>query len=322
MSMVRCFLRSGSKLEVITDLSEFDHNEDKKNNVVWLDMLMPTSEEIIFVESTFGIDFPTKQESEEIEISSRYWEEDKKIEINSFFLIANEESAHNETVSFILQGNVLISIRYKELKTFDEFAKRFFYAAREFKNGFYILSQLLDIRIDADADIIEKLSKDITRLRKHVFTDYTNDDEELLEKISSFEDLNMNIRESLMDKQRILTSFLKSNKYDDPSLRNDIVIMLKDIKSLIDYTEFHFDRLDYLQNIFLGVLNIEQNKVIKIFTIMNVIFLPPTLIASIYGMNFEILPELHWQYGYAFSLVLMVLSAVTPILYFKKKGWI
>ncbi len=319
--MVRCFLRNNNKLEVITDLSEFNNDSDKQSKVVWLDMLMPTSDEITFVETTFGIDFPTKQESEEIEISSRYWEEDKKIEINSFFLITSDEGAHNETVSFILQGNVLISIRYKELKTFDEFSKRFFYAPREFKNGYYIFSQLLDIRVDADADIIEKLSKDITRLRKHVFTDYTNDDEEMLEKISSFEDLNMNIRENLMDKQRILTSFLKSTKLDS-LLRNDVVIMLKDIKSLIDYTEFNFERLDYLQNIFLGVLNIEQNKVIKIFTIMNVIFLPPTLIASIYGMNFKVLPELDWQYGYAFSLVLMVISAISPLVIFRKKGWI
>ena len=320
--MIRCFFKNSNKLEVITDLGSFEANEDKKSKVVWLDMLLPTQEEIHFVESTFGIDFPTKQESEEIETSSRYWEEDKKIEINSYFLISNDEGAHNETVSFILQGNLLISIRYKELRAFEEFSKRFFYAPREFKNGYYIFSQLLDIRIDADADIIEKLSRDITRLRKHVFTDYANDDEEILEKISSLEDLNMNIRENLTDKQRILTSFLKSTKYDDASLRNDTVIMLKDIKSLIDYTEFNFERLDYLQNIFIGVLSIEQNKVIKIFTIVNVIFLPPTLIASIYGMKFKILPELGWDYGYAFSLVLMVISAITPIAIFKKKGWI
>ncbi len=320
--MIRCFFRNSNKLEVITDLEAFEANEDKKSKVVWLDMLMPTKEEIHFVESTFGIDFPNKQESEEIETSSRYWEEDKKIEINSYFLISNEEGAHNETVSFILQGNLLISIRYKELRAFEEFSKRFFYAPREFKNGYYIFSQLLDIRIDADADIVEKLSKDITRLRKHVFTDYANDDEEILEKISSLEDLNMSLRENLTDKQRILTSFLKSTKYDDSSLRNDTLIMLKDIKSLIDYTEFNFERLDYLQNIFVGVLSIEQNKVIKIFTIVNVIFLPPTLIASIYGMNFKILPELSWEYGYAFSLALMVISAITPIAIFKKKGWI
>ncbi len=321
--MIKCFFKNSNKLQVITELDSFQANEGKKSEVVWLDMFLPTREEIVFVEENFGIDFPTKQESEEIEISSRYWEEDKKIEINSFFLVSDEEgTTHNETVSFILQGNLLISIRYKELRAFEEFSKRFFYAPREFKNGYYIFSQLLDIRIDADADIIEKLSKDITRLRKHVFTDYTNDDEEMLEKISSFEDLNMNIRENLMDKQRILTSFLKSNKYDETTLRNDILIMLKDIKSLIDYTEFNFERLDYLQNIFVGVLSIEQNKVIKIFTIVNVVFLPPTLIASIYGMNFKWLPELSWDYGYLLSLGLMVISAITPVLIFKKKGWI
>ncbi len=319
--MIRCFFKNSNKLEVITDLSEFDGNEEKKSKVVWLDMVIPTQDEIAFVESEFDVEFPTKQESEEIEISSRYWEEGKKIEVNSYFLISDDESAHNETVSFILQGNLLISIRYKELRTFEEFSKRFYYAPREFKNGYYIFSQLFDIRIDSDADIIEKLSRDISKLRKHVFTDYTNDDEDILEKISSFEDLNMKIRENLTDKQRILTSFLKSNKYDDSSLRNDIVIMLKDIKSLIDYTEFNFERLDYLQNIFVGLLSIEQNKVIKIFTIVNVIFLPPTLIASIYGMNFKILPELDWEYGYLFSLILMVISAITPIAIFKKKGW-
>lgn len=319
--MIRCFFKNSNKLEVITDLSEFDGNEEKKSKVVWLDMVIPTQDEIAFVESEFDVEFPTKQESEEIEISSRYWEEGKKIEVNSYFLISDDESAHNETVSFILQGNLLISIRYKELRTFEEFSKRFYYAPREFKNGYYIFSQLFDIRIDSDTDIIEKLSRDISKLRKHVFTDYTNDDEDILEKISSFEDLNMKIRENLTDKQRILTSFLKSNKYDDSSLRNDIVIMLKDIKSLIDYTEFNFERLDYLQNIFVGLLSIEQNKVIKIFTIVNVIFLPPTLIASIYGMNFKILPELDWEYGYLFSLILMVISAITPIAIFKKKGW-
>ncbi|MDD3324769.1 MAG: magnesium/cobalt transporter CorA [Sulfurospirillaceae bacterium] len=319
--MIKCFIKNGNKLDIITDLSQLIDNEDKKSRVVWLDMFLPTQEEIIFVEKTFAIDFPTKQESEEIEISSRYWEEDKKIEINSYFLIVNDENPHNETVSFILQGNLLISIRYKELRAFEEFSKRFYYAPREFKNGYYIFSQLLDIRIDADADVIEKLSKDITKLRKHVFTDYTTDDEDILEKISSFEDLNMNIRENLTDKQRILTSFLKSNKYD-VSLRADILIMLKDIKSLIDYTQFNFERLDYLQNIFVGMLNIEQNKVIKIFTIVNVIFLPPTLIASVYGMNFDFFPELHWKYGYIFSIGLMMLSAITPIAIFKKKGWI
>lgn len=317
--MINCFIKKGNRLNVIEGLNAFENNEDR-NSVIWVDMVTPTYEEIKAVENTFDIHFPTKQESEEIELSSRYWEEDNRIEINSYFLINDNGSAFNETVSFILQGKLLISIRYKDLASFSAFTKRLLTSPKEFRNGYSIFCQIIDIRIDADADTIENLSKEITKIRKHVFTDYSNDDEEILEKISTFEDLNMKIRENLTDKQRILSSLLKCEKYADE--KNEIPIMLKDIRSLIDHTNFNFERLDYLQNIFIGVLSIEQNKVIKIFTIVNVVFLPPTLIASVYGMNFSFMPELNWQYGYLVSIGLMVLSSVTPIVIFKKKGWI
>lgn len=317
--MINCFIKKGNRLNVIEGLNAFENNEDR-NSVIWIDMVTPSLEEIKAVETTFDINFPTKQESEEIELSSRYWEEDNRIEINSYFLINDAGHAFNETVSFILQGKLLISIRYKDLASFSAFTKRLLSSPKEFRNGYSIFCQIIDIRIDADADTIENLSKEITKIRKHVFTDYSNDDEEILEKISTFEDLNMKIRENLTDKQRILSSLLKCEKYTDE--KNEIPIMLKDIRSLIDHTNFNFERLDYLQNIFIGVLSIEQNKVIKIFTIVNVVFLPPTLIASIYGMNFEFMPELHWEYGYLVSIGLMILSSVTPIVIFKKKGWI
>ena len=138
--------------------------------------------------------------------------------------------------------------------------------------------------------------------------------------MSAFENLNMKIRENLTDKQRILNSLLKSQKITDD--KSELPIMLKDIRSLVEHTNFNFERIDYLQNIFIGLLSVEQNKVIKIFTIVNVIFLPPTLIASIYGMNFDIMPELHWEYGYLFSIGIMILAAVSPLIIFKKKGWI
>jgi len=317
--MVNAFIKKGIKLEVIENFSILEKENDT-TNIIWIDMISPSIEEIKTVESIFNIKFPTKQESEEIELSSRYWEEDNRIEINSYFLINADNAAFNETVSFILQDDLLISIRYKNLESFNTFIRKLLNSPKEFKNGYSVFCEIIDIRIDADADIIENLSKEIAKIRKHVFTDYANDDEEILEKISSFEDLNMKIRENLTDKQRILSTLLKSSKYSDD--KNIIPIMLKDIKSLIEYTNFNFERLDYLQNIFIGVLSIEQNKVIKIFTIVNVVFLPPTLIASVYGMNFDILPELHWEYGYLFSVGLMILSSVTPILIFKKKGWI
>lgn len=318
-TLINCYIKKGNRLNVVEGIDFLDGNDDK-NSVIWIDMLLPTIDEIRAVEDMFDIHFPTKQESEEIELSSRYWEENNRIEINSYFLVNENNQASNETVSFILQGNLLISIRYKKLESFNTFTKKLLISPREFKNGYSIFCQIIDIRIDADADTIENLSKEITKIRKHVFTDYSNDDEEILEKISTFEDLNMKIRENLTDKQRILNSLLKSQKFVDD--KNELPIMLKDIKSLIDHTNFNFERLDYLQNIFIGILSIEQNKVIKIFTIVNVIFLPPTLIASIYGMNFEFIPELHWEYGYLFSIGFMVLASITPILIFKKKGWI
>ena len=317
--MINCYVKKGNRLTVVEGVEFLDSTEDK-NSVIWIDMLMPTIDEIRAVENLFDMKFPTKQEREEIELSSRYWEENNRIEINSYFLINENNQAANETVSFILQGSLLISVRYKKLESFNTFTKKLLISPREFKNGYAIFCQIIDIRIDADADIIEHLSKEITKIRKHVFTDYSNDDEEILEKISTFEDLNMKIRENLTDKQRILNSLLKSQKFIDD--KNEIPIMLKDIKSLIDHTNFNFERLDYLQNIFIGILSIEQNKVIKIFTIVNVIFLPPTLIASIYGMNFEFIPELHWEYGYLFSIIFMIIASITPILIFKKKGWI
>jgi len=317
--MIKCYVRNENAIAFIDTMSELDGEVIDK--VIWIDMLMPTYDEIVFIENTFNIKFPTKQETEEIEISSRYWEENDRIEINSYFLVTADRNPHNETVSFILHEDKLISIRYTSLYTFDEFNRKFFATPKQFETGYDIFCQILDIRIDADADIIEKLSKDITRVRKHVLTDYTNEDEEILERISALEDLNMQIRENLNDKQRILSAFLKSSKYKH-ALKHDVTIMLKDIKSLIDYTDFNFERLDYLQNIFVGVLSIEQNKVIKMFTIVNVIFLPPTLIASIYGMNFQIMPELTWHYGYVLSIFMMICSSILPIYVFKRKGWI
>ena len=206
--MINCFIKKGNRLSVIEGVNAFENNEDR-NSVIWIDMVTPSIEEIKAVESTFDMSFPTKQESEEIELSSRYWEEDNRIEINSYFLINENGSASNETVSFILQGKLLVSVRYKDLASFSAFTKRLLTSPKEFRNGYSIFCQIIDIRIDADADTIENLSKEITKIRKHVFTDYSNDDEEILEKISTFEDLNMKIRENLTDKQRILSSLLK-----------------------------------------------------------------------------------------------------------------
>lgn len=316
--MINCYIKKQHRLTVVEGVEYLNNIEDRKS-VIWIDMFTPTLQEVKTVENIFSIEFPTKQESEEIELSSRYWEEGNRIEINSYFLINDKKDPVNETVSFILQDDLLISVRYKKLASFDASIKKLLSSPREYRTGYSIFSQIIDIRIDTDADIIEELNRDIAAIRKQAFNDDV-ENEDLLEQMSTFENLNMKIRENLTDKQRILNSLLKSQKITED--KSELPIMLKDIRSLIDHTNFNFERLDYLQNIFVGLLSVEQNKVIKIFTIVNVIFLPPTLIASIYGMNFDIMPELNWEYGYLFSIGVMILAAVTPLIIFKKKGWI
>ena len=316
--MINCYIKKQHRLTVVEGVEYLNNIEDRKS-VIWIDMFTPTLQEVKTVENIFSIEFPTKQESEEIELSSRYWEEGNRIEINSYFLINDKKDPVNETVSFILQDDLLISVRYKKLASFDASIKKLLSSPREYRTGYSIFSQIIDIRIDTDADIIEELNRDIAAIRKQAFNDDV-ENEDLLEQMSTFENLNMKIRENLTDKQRILNSLLKSQKITED--KSELPIMLKDIRSLIDHTNFNFERLDYLQNIFVGLLSVEQNKVIKIFTIVNVIFLPPTLVASIYGMNFEIMPELSWDYGYLFSVGVMILSAITPLIIFRKKGWI
>ena len=316
--MINCYIKKQHRLTVVEGVEYLNNIEDRKS-VIWIDMFTPTLQEVKTVENIFSIEFPTKQESEEIELSSRYWEEGNRIEINSYFLINDKKDPVNETVSFILQDDLLISVRYKKLASFDASIKKLLSSPREYRTGYSIFSQIIDIRIDTDADIIEELNRDIAAIRKQAFNDDV-ENEDLLEQMSTFENLNMKIRENLTDKQRILNSLLKSQKITED--KSELPIMLKDIRSLIDHTNFNFERIDYLQNIFIGLLSVEQNKVIRIFTIVNVIFLPPTLIASIYGMNFDIMPELNWEYGYLFSIGVMILAAVTPLIIFKKKGWI
>jgi len=317
--MIRIFYREGLIIRSY-QCKELKPVEDK-SPILWIDVYNPSQEEINWVVENFNIEFPSIQEREDIEISSRYWEEEDSVTINTFFLIREGENAFNETVSFIIKNNYIITVRYRELKTFSEFARRLMTNPSVYKTGYHIFSSILEIKIASDSDVLENVSKEISKLGKVVSSGNLDVTETVFESISYYEDLNMTIRESLIDKQRVLSSLLKSYKLP-PDVREEIRILIKDVNSLIDYTKFNFEKLNYLQNTFLGLLNIEQNKVIKIFTVIATIFIPPTLIASIYGMNFENMPELHWKYGYYFSLLLMVLTATVPLYFFKKRGWL
>lgn len=291
-----------------------------KNLLIWLDLFSPTPEEIKSVEEVLKIELPTRQESEEIEFSSRYWEDDTGIEINTYFLVRQDDKAHNETISFIARDKVLVTIRFSDLRIFTEFSRKLRLNSSAFHNGLDVLSGMLAMRVDMDADIVELLSKEIAGIGRREHTAF-QDPGLFLELVTSYEDIHITLRENLTDKQRILSSLLKSSRVPE-NLKKEFTMMMKDVNSLVSSANFNFERLDYLQSIFLNFMSVEQNKVIKIFTVMSVIFLPPTLIASIYGMNFRIIPELQWQYGYPLALVLIIASAVLPVYIFKKKGWL
>jgi magnesium transporter len=317
--MIKAYLHTEDAILSITvELENLDSIDT--SSLVWLDMISPTPDESIAVERAMKLELPTRQESEEIEYSSRYWEDEGGIWINTSFLVKDQGKINSETVSFILKDSYLTTIRFSEHRLFTEFSRKLRLTPRAFRCGGDVLSGILAMRVDIDADLIEHLSKEIVTIGRkdsHSF----HEPSEFLEYITSYEDINITFRENLTDKQRVLSSLLKSTLISE-SQKRELSMMIKDVNSLVISANFNFERLDYLQNLFLNYMSMEQNKVIKIFTVMSVIFLPPTLIASIYGMNFRFLPELEWKMGYPIALLLIVLSAILPIYIFKKRGWL
>ncbi|MES3017090.1 MAG: magnesium/cobalt transporter CorA [Bacteroidota bacterium] len=290
-------------------------------DLVWVDLQNSTVEEKVTIETYFDIKYSSEEESAEIESSSRFNEVDDELIINSNFLSLREQDFDYCPVSIVLEKGILFTYRDDDLKTFGESVKKIKSNPGSFTNGYQILLTLLETGIEQDADIIESLAKDIADLNKQLTLNRKRSDEEILLKIASFQNYNIMMRENIIDKQRLVSSLMKSNLFPEDYM-NVLRIMIKDIGSLIEHNKFAFERLEYLQDTFMGLINIEQNRIIKIFTVATVAFLPPTLIASIYGMNFKFMPELNWDYGYLFAIVLMILSSVFTLLYFKKKNWL
>ena len=290
------------------------------DKILWIDILFASDTEKSEVEEFLDIKLQTKQESEEIESSSRYFETEDEIFANSNFLVFENGEYRNEPVSFIIKNRILISYRNVELKSFVDTNKKILASSRTKISGFDVFLSLFETRIDLDADLLESLAKDISNISKQIAVD-RHLDEKVIIKITRHQETTMLLRENIIDKQRVMSAILKSEFFPKTSYEL-IRIMIKDISSLIDHNSFSFERLEYLQDTFLGLIDIEQNKIIKIFTVATVLFMPPTLIASIYGMNFKFMPELNFKYGYAYALILMLLSALVTLLIFRKKKWL
>ncbi|HOG41759.1 MAG TPA: CorA family divalent cation transporter, partial [Bacteroidales bacterium] len=257
-----------------------------QKDVLWIDLFDPSGDEKRSVEHFLNTNLQSRAQAEEIESSSRYSETQDNIFINTDFLIPGPENYNMESVSFILTGDTITSIRQVPLRSFTDIQRRIMANPRIYPTGYHILIGILENRIDLDADMIELMSKEIAQYSKRVSLGEDVGEEFLLD-INQLQENNMMVRENIVDKQRMLSSILKSEKSPD-GITNKLNILLKDVSSLINHTNFSFERLEYLQNTVLGLINLEQNKIMKIFTLVSLLLMPPTLIASIYGMNIKL----------------------------------
>ena len=315
MAELKIFYKDNEKIKVARTISALKQLD--KKDIIWIDLLDVSDKTEDTLEGFLKIDIQEDEEMEEIEMSSRYIQTDDSIVANSNFLHANFDV---EPVNFILKNSILVTSHDNELGSFNETVKRMFVNARNFPTGFHVLVALMETRVERDADMIEDTTDMITELSTTInASDHV--DQEILIQIKNLQEKVTILRQNIMDKQRVISNFLKCDFFPE-ELQPRLTMVIKDINSLFEYTRFGFDRLDYLQDTFLGLVNIEQNKIIKIFTVVNVIFLPPTLIASMYGMNFKVMPELEWAFGYPFSIGLMIVFTLVVLLIFKLKKWL
>ena len=312
--MVQIFYNSNGQI-LTAESTDILKNITVKD-ALWLDLFDPTGDEKRDVEEFLDTNLQSRAQAEEIESSSRYSEDARSIFINTDFLIPTPDNYTMESVSFILTGPVFTSIRQVPLRSFTDIQRRIQINRKLYPTGFNILLGILETRIDLDADMIELMSKEIAQYSKRVSLGEDVGDEFLLD-INQLQENTMIVRENIVDKQRMISALLKSEK-TPKAIVNKLNILLKDVSSLINHTNFSFERLEYLQNTVLGLINLEQNKIMKIFTLVSLLLMPPTLIASIYGMNIK-LPLVGGNWDMLVVGGVMVLTVLASIIIFRKR---
>jgi magnesium transporter len=295
---------------------------------VWFDLVNPTAGEDKAVETLLGIDVPTRAEMREIEVSSRFYHEGNACYMTAYLVQETVDGdALGASATFILAGNKLVTVRYHEFPAFQHFVARASKGDGSSSSGAQILIGLLESIIERKADLIEKLQDEADTLAKGVFSREKRQDaalDELLKGVGRQGDGIARVQESATSLDRVLSFFeteVKDKKLDQ-RLLNRITTVRRDNTSLSDHLRALSERVSFLLNATLGRITTEQNQIIKLFTVMSVMLMPPTLVASIYGMNFRHMPELEWPMGYPMALALMALAAIIPFVYFKRKGWL
>lgn len=296
---------------------------------LWLDLFEPSREEERAIEAALGIEIPSREEMLEIELSSRLYTDGGASFMTAMLVAyADTDSPVSAPVTFVLAGGRLVTLRYVDPTPFKLYAAQVRKAGHGAANGEAAFTGLMDAIIDRLADILERVQRDVDTLSRTIFT--TNkpgtktDFRAVLQRIGRNEELTSRVRDSLASISRVL-SFIsrptESSKAGKSAGRNYKTLM-RDAASLSDYAGFLSNSIYFQLDATLGMINIEQNTIIKIFSLAAVVFLPPTLIASIYGMNFKFMPELDSAFGYPAALGLMILSVILTFTFFKRRGWL
>jgi len=291
---------------------------------VWVDLDAPTDEEKGWIAEHFGLTIPSDAVDDDLEESARFYEEDNgELHIRSDFLIDDGETARNVRVAFILHRNILFSVHAEDLPVFRLLRLRARRIPALIGDAKDVLLKLYDADAEYSADALEGIYDSLEAVSARVLRQEVNDQAagEALSAIARQEDLNGRIRRNVMDTRRAVSFMMRSRLLGAEQFEEARQI-LRDIDSLDSHSTFLFDKINFLMNATVGFININQNKIIKIFSVASVALLPPTLIASIYGMNFKAIPELDWRFGYVYAIGLMIASVAAPFIFFRRKGWL
>ena len=287
----------------------------------WVDAQDTSDEERDRLEALLHTELPESDDVEEIESSARYFTDSSGIHVHSLFLTQSEGRMDTTTVAFILQAERLITVRECELADFRLLRMRARRGQVEVRTPRHLLLTMFEQKVENLADAIEDIHHELEIISHRVLEETETDLESAIDDLAALEDSNGKIRLCLMDTQRSI-SFLQRQLRESKGAQEIIPDVIRDIDTLMSHTTFLFDKINFLMSTTQGFINIEQNKIIKIFSIASVMFLPPTLVASLYGMNFEFMPELKWSFGYPGAIIFMILAGLAPYLYFKRKNWL
>ncbi|MDG6881425.1 Magnesium transport protein CorA [Phocoenobacter uteri] len=318
--MIKAFMLK-EEASRLTRVDETDQHN--LNSAIWIDLVDPSDQERRVLERGLSQTLAEERELEDLEASARFFEDEDGLHLHTFFYCLDEEDyADMASVAFTIRDGRLFTLRERELPAFRLYRMRTRTTKLTDGNAYELLLDLLDTKVEQLADVIEDIYADLEKLSRVVLEGTQGEDlDEALSSLTEFEDASSKVRLCLMDTQRALSFLIRKTRLPENQLEQAREI-LRDIESLQPHNESLFQKVNFLMQAAMGFINIEQNRIIKLFSVVSVMFLPPTLVASNYGMNFANMPELSFAYGYPLAIGLMVVAAVAPYCYFKYKGWL